>query len=269
MPLPELDALPAAVRACLPAGATLRLPPQGELSTVFVASTAEKSVVVKSTHDPIGVAALTREARALRALARTDLCTPGLLTFAQERDEAWLVAEYIEGRTLWHALRDDPGSAARATWLEQLGAFLGRVHATPVPAELEDRAATPWLDAHHRRRAARAPIEPDAWVRRRRAESPSAPSVRCLVHGDFTLDNAIVDDAGLRGVIDWGAAGLGDPDYDIALCLLPAPGVELSAADTAAFLDGYRSADLPDPIRAHFEALYGHPVPPARAAADA
>jgi len=50
------------------------------------------------------------------------------------------------------------------------------------------------------------------WLDERRPESP-APVV---VHGDFRLGNLIVDPAGLRAVVDWELAHLGDPLEDVA-----------------------------------------------------
>src|SRR5690606_1993633 len=115
------------------------------------------------------------------------------------------------GPTLWHALHADPHHPQREAWFLGLGATLGRIHATPVPAALEDQSATPWLDDQRRRRAAAAPEAPAQWLERRRATASRVIDVCCFVHGDFTIDNAIVGDDGIAGIIDWGAAGRGDP----------------------------------------------------------
>jgi aminoglycoside phosphotransferase (APT) family kinase protein len=54
------------------------------------------------------------------------------------------------------------------------------------------------------------------WLERTRPE----PSARALVHGDFRLGNLIVDAEGLRGVIDWELASIGDPMQDLGwLCV--------------------------------------------------
>jgi aminoglycoside phosphotransferase (APT) family kinase protein len=48
---------------------------------------------------------------------------------------------------------------------------------------------------------------------------PPAGTLR-VVHGDFRLGNVIVDDTGLRAVIDWELAHLGDPMEDLGwLCV--------------------------------------------------
>jgi aminoglycoside 3'-phosphotransferase-2 len=256
-PMPGLDELPDEVRACLPGAPTVTVPPQGEMSLAYVVYGEPQPVVVKTSRDLLGRDALEREAKVLEALAPTDLGTPRVVTLHVAADKAWLVTTFLPGQPLWHVLRDSPSLPHRRERFEELGRFLARVHCTPVPAELERVAATPWLDAQRRRRARQAPVEPDAWLEERRASAHSAAPVRCLVHGDFTLDNVIVDEDGITGAIDWAAAGRGDPGYDIALALLPARGVELSSTDVAAFLAGYGDSDLTKPLRDHFDALYG------------
>lgn len=43
---------------------------------------------------------------------------------------------------------------------------------------------------------------------------------RCVVHGDFRIGNLLVDPSGLRAVLDWELAQVGDPVSDLAwLCL--------------------------------------------------
>jgi aminoglycoside 3'-phosphotransferase-2 len=254
--MPGLEALPDAIRRSLPAHPHVTVPPQGEMSLAFVVYGDPSPVVVKTSHDHLGCGALEREAKVLRALATTDLPVPRVVAMHLEGPKAWLVTTFIEGKTMWHTLRDDPNWPDRVQRFEELGAFLARIHSTPVPTELETVHATPWLDAQRRRRAEQAPVEPSAWLEERRAGTRGS-AVRCLVHGDFTLDNVIVDTSGVCGAIDWSAAGRGDPGYDIALALLPARGVELGPRDVSAFLAGYGGSDLPDDLRAHFDALYG------------
>jgi aminoglycoside phosphotransferase (APT) family kinase protein len=64
----------------------------------------------------------------------------------------------------------------------------------------------PDIEALHTRLVARCPVESDA----------------AIVHGDFRVDNAIVDPddpASIRAVVDWEMATLGDPLADLALHL--------------------------------------------------
>ncbi|MGI8492131.1 MAG: phosphotransferase, partial [Acidimicrobiales bacterium] len=43
-----------------------------------------------------------------------------------------------------------------------------------------------------------------------------APGVAGVVHGDFRLGNLLVDVSGLRAILDWELAHLGDPYEDLA-----------------------------------------------------
>ena len=72
------------------------------------------------------------------------------------------------------------------------------------------------------------------------ARAPSRDAQRrWRIHGDFTLDNTLVDGDCISGVIDWGAGAYGDPRYDLALGLEAEPGVFDDDAEHAAFWDGY------------------------------
>jgi aminoglycoside phosphotransferase (APT) family kinase protein len=51
-----------------------------------------------------------------------------------------------------------------------------------------------------------------AWLRRHRPDPVEAR----LVHGDFRLGNLLVDTSGIRAVLDWELAHLGDPVEDLA-----------------------------------------------------
>ena len=58
-------------------------------------------------------------------------------------------------------------------------------------------------------------------LHRRLAESVPAESAAGIVHGDFRLDNVLVDDADqVAAVLDWEMATLGDPLTDLALMLV-------------------------------------------------
>ena len=60
-----------------------------------------------------------------------------------------------------------------------------------------------------------------------------------LIHGDFTIDNVIVRDDRVVGVIDWGAATYGDPRYDIALAIRPKPNAFENEIDKQLFFEAY------------------------------
>lgn len=134
---------------------------------------------------------------------------------------AYMIMTAVEGETIARKiLRDEDFAHAREVLPAQLGAALAQVHAvaadglTGLPMldqvtqyrEVLDLLGQPhptfelvfkWLEAN--RPVTRPPV---------------------LVHGDFRLGNIIVGEEGLRAVLDWELAHLGDPMEDLGwLCV--------------------------------------------------
>ena len=174
-------------------------------------------------------------------------------------EASFMVLSAVEGETIARKiLRDDEFAHAREVLPAQLGTALAQLHSIPldrVPALPETdqveqyrtmldtldqphptfELAFRWLDAHR----------------------PSS-TARTIVHGDFRLGNVMVGPDGLRAVLDWELAHIGDPMEDLGwLCVkawrfgsaLPVAGVgryeQLFAAYEAA---GGASID-PDVVR--------------------
>jgi aminoglycoside phosphotransferase (APT) family kinase protein len=174
-------------------------------------------------------------------------------------EASFMVLSAVEGETIARKiLRDDEFAHAREVLPAQLGTAMAQLHSIPldrVPALPETdqveqyrtmldtldqphptfELAFRWLDAHR----------------------PSS-TARTIVHGDFRLGNVMVGPDGLRAVLDWELAHIGDPMEDLGwLCVkawrfgsaLPVAGVgryeQLFAAYEAA---GGSSID-PDVVR--------------------
>jgi aminoglycoside phosphotransferase (APT) family kinase protein len=138
----------------------------------------------------------------------------------------FFVMERIEGETLARRLLRDPCYAeARRTMPAQLGATLARIHAVPVDTSLEDlpgredreHPAVAELGRYEQLYRALAP-EPHPvieygfrWLARRVPPS----NRRVLVHGDYRIGNVMFGPEGLRVVLDWEQAHIGDPMEDL------------------------------------------------------
>jgi len=134
------------------------------------------------------------------------------------------VMRRVDGETLPKRLLSDPGFArARAGFVAEAAAVLARLHAIdPAHAAFLEQ----WPDSRDPLAAQRERYdyygEPHPaldfafrWLEQRR---PLAPR-RCLVHGDFRVGNMIMDNTGIRAVLDWECAHLGDPMADLGwLC---------------------------------------------------
>jgi aminoglycoside phosphotransferase (APT) family kinase protein len=165
---------------------------------------------------------MATEARVLRAAAAAGVPVAELLASGTSADGAsYIVSAAMPGETIARKLlRDDEYAGARTVLPAQLGAALAALHRIPADAveglpstdqmaqyrEVLDLSGEPhpafelafrWLDAHR----------------------PTSTR-RTLVHGDFRLGNVIVDESGLRAVIDWELAHAGDPMEDLGwLCV--------------------------------------------------
>jgi hypothetical protein len=74
-----------------------------------------------------------------------------------------------------------------------------------------------------------------------------APGRRTLVHGDFHLENIVVDRADRARIIDWGSASIGVPAWDLVAC---------GEAEIAWYLDARAALQLrPDPDGLFFDQL--------------
>ncbi len=133
----------------------------------------------------------------------------------------------VEGETIGtRILREAPLAKARALLPEQLGTALARIH--------QMRADAPGLEHMPRPPAGQSsPAEQLAQLRRGFDAAPSPTPVcewtyrwlekhvpperdRTLVHGDYRMGNVIVGPEGLRAVLDWELAHVGDPHEDLA-----------------------------------------------------
>jgi aminoglycoside phosphotransferase (APT) family kinase protein len=131
----------------------------------------------------------------------------------------WLVVERVEGETIPRKLLRDPEFAeARAQLPAQCGRALAAIHSIPgdaVPGLERGDQLTQFravLDGFEEPRPAL-----ELGFRRLEATRPSraATAGTSVVHGDFRTGNLLVDGTGLRAVLDWELAHIGDPLEDL------------------------------------------------------
>jgi aminoglycoside phosphotransferase (APT) family kinase protein len=145
---------------------------------------------------------------------------------------AFYLMDRVDGEALpRRLLRDERYRRTREGLTAELGAILARIHAMdpdqPALAGLVDTAADgagpgrAEIDRVSRGIAAMA-AEPhpvlalaERWLR----ERVPAASRRTLVHGDFRVGNVLFDETGVRAILDWELAKIGDPVEDLGwLC---------------------------------------------------
>src|SRR5205807_10669213 len=77
-----------------------------------------------------------------------------------------------------------------------------------------------------------------------------------LIHGDFAMDNVLLVEGKVSGIVDWAWGAWGDPRYDLALAIRPKENLFQTSEDIQAFLDGYGTAALSKEEYDYFVSLY-------------
>jgi aminoglycoside phosphotransferase (APT) family kinase protein len=193
-------------------------------------------------------AGMAVEADLMRAAAEVGVPVPGVVATGDELGAAFVVTEWIDGETIPRKLlRDDEFADVRPRLAGAAGAALAAVHTIPV-------------EPFHGRLAERDQIEQFRevldmlgephpafelgfrWLERNRP--PPRPAT--VVHGDFRTGNLIVGPDGLRAVLDWELAHLGDPVEDLGWFCVRAwrfgsPHRAGGFGSVEELVDGYRS----------------------------
>jgi aminoglycoside phosphotransferase (APT) family kinase protein len=188
------------------------------------------STVLPTAHD------MRREHRVMTALRDTDVPVPRTLALCED-DSVLGAPFYVMDRVRGHIVRESlpAGYADRAEQRHAIGIGLVDVLASlhqvdPASVGLGDYGRpTGYLERQVRRwgsqwEATRQPDEPDGpeldrLGRRLRESLPDAPTGP-IVHGDYRLDNTLLDPGQpgrVAAVLDWELSTLGDPLADLGL----------------------------------------------------
>lgn len=161
------------------------------------------------------------EAALMRCAAAAGVPSPQVLHLLTQEDELGrgFVMARVEGETIARKiLRDAPYAELRPRLAFELGGILARLHAIPLAALPPLRTVSAASEAAYLREVYAADGQPRPvfelafrWI----ADHAPAEPEPVLVHGDFRLGNFIVDRAGVRAILDWELAHLGDPMRDL------------------------------------------------------
>jgi aminoglycoside phosphotransferase (APT) family kinase protein len=205
-----------------------------------------------------GNAAMEGEADLLAAAAAAGVPVAPVVAAADDPSvlgTPFLVMGRVEGETIARRiLRDDSFAAARAALVGQCGRALASIHQVPVSSGPHLRADEPVTQLRGLMDALGQP-HPAFELALRWLDDHRPPEVTpSVVHGDFRLGNLIVGEDGLRAVLDWELAHLGDPIEDLGwLCVRAWRfGSQLPVAGLGDY----------DELRAAYEAASGRPVDP-------
>ena len=194
------------------------------------------------------------EAGVVSAARRGGVPAPELIV-ARRRDDgmAFMVLEAIDGETIARKIqRDDDFAPARPRLAADFGHALARIHALD-PQLVDGLEATDQLTYYTDVLGSLGQPHPvlelvHNWL----VDTRPTSNRNSVVHGDFRLGNIIVGPDGLRAVIDWELAHLGDPMEDLGWLCVKA--WRFGGAAPVAGLGEY------DELFAAYEAAGGGPV---------
>lgn len=200
------------------------------------------------------------EADLIAAAYEAGVPSPRVLYVLRPEDAlgAGFFMEHVSGEALGQRIvRDETFAAVRPKLARQCGEILARIHKLPRPAALPVKSAADVIDALERQHRAEAwprPVFELAFRWLRQHTPPPAPPR--VVHGDFRTGNLLIDESGVRAVLDWELAHAGDPMEDLGwLCV---NSWRFGAIDKPVGGFGQRDA-----LFAAYEAAGGAPVDPA------
>lgn len=197
----------------------------------FVATGADVSrrmVLRRSSGDGGARLPLATEAALMTAAGRDGVPSPRVVHVLTPQDglgDGFLM-DHVPGETIARKLlRDAAFAVVRQRLAREAGAILARLHAIDVAAlpALPVLSAVDELAELHRSYEADGQSRPvyELAFRWLRTHAPSPPSPTRLVHGDFRTGNLIVGPDGIRAVLDWELACLGDPVRDLGWFCTP------------------------------------------------
>jgi len=166
-------------------------------------------------------AGLETEAALIRLAEKYDVPVPPVVHVLGEEDAmgSGFVMGRIEGETIARKiLRDDEFADARPKLARQCGEILAKLHRMDVAALPPLRKSGAAVELEHYNRVYREHNHPHPvfelalkWL------SDNMPEERepTFVHGDFRHGNLMIGPDGVRAVLDWELAHLGDPMEDL------------------------------------------------------
>lgn len=187
----------------------------GEGTVLVLRRTRGGAAQVSTTNPPMETEAeLLKLAREAGAPAPT---VPHVLQPEDDLGHGFLMS-FIEGETLGNRIVKDP-ALARPELAAECGAVMAKIHSidparapglrTTTPAEVIDQ----WRNAYHLTNWPRPVISlAFRWLD---DHCPPPPERPCVVHGDFRNGNLIIGPDGVRAVLDWELAHIGDPMEDL------------------------------------------------------
>lgn len=238
----------------------MRFPQQGDTSDVGIIECNHGMFVLKRSHGEQYCAWLRRETHVLNALSNVNLPVPRVHLVLQQEKQCWAVLDYLEGETVREALSRERDRDKRHEIIYNFGRMLAKIHGSPCPDGIKGDGGVHWLDQmliQANFNLDNYPVDGDEELLHRLMADKPQPITQTLIHGDFTIDNVLVHEGKVTGVIDWSGGGFGDPRYDVSLAIRSNPNAFQDQTDRDTFFEGYGKQIITDEDYTYFaDGLY-------------
>jgi aminoglycoside phosphotransferase (APT) family kinase protein len=171
---------------------------------------------------PSRAVGLENEAILMRLAFEADVPSPRVLHVLRPEDDlgTGFTMQRVEGETIARKiLRDEQFATARPLLARQLGTIAAGIHGLPrakLPVLREMSSTREISDLENEYRGFNWPRPVfELALRWLRDHDPGPSAEVTLVHGDFRHGNLIIGADGVRAVLDWELAHLGDPMEDL------------------------------------------------------
>ncbi|MFB7142246.1 aminoglycoside phosphotransferase family protein [Gottfriedia sp. NPDC056225] len=255
----RLKEIPNGIRNIVGDIIEIEFPRQGHTSNVGIIKTTEGYYVLKRTKGVQYSSLLTKEVQVLNQLSHTELSIPKVYKYIEDKNEnyLWTIMEYIGGETLRSYLSIENTQIKRYEAIYNFGKTLSKIHSTICPNSLINNKL--WLDdqliqAEYNLKNYK--VDGTFKLLNRLKENKPRTVNQTLIHGDFTIDNVLVKNGEITGIIDWGGGAYGDPRYDVSLAIRPNPNIFENKAEVTIFFEGYGNGLISDEEYQYFVGIY-------------
>lgn len=252
----QVDEIPEEIREFLKKLDSIKFPRQGYTSNVAIIRNHQGSFALKRTKGDWYCSLLKKEVSVLNCLTKeTKLLIPKVKLFVEQKQnrQCWALFEYIQGETVRIALKDEKNKETRQETIFNFGKFLADIHSTPCPNELIHNKN--WLGqmiSQARNNLINNEVDGTKELLEKVEKNKPDNYKQTLIHGDYTIDNVLVFNREITGVIDWGSGAYGDPRYDVSLAIRPKPNVFEKEIEKQIFFEGYGENIIDDKIYEYF-----------------
>ena len=245
----QISEIPTAIKDCAGAIKSITFPRQGYTSNVGIIESKSGFYALKRTQRTLSSSSLKREVSVLKHLADTKLPIPTVHQFVEQKtnNQSWALFKLMEGQTVRAALSNEEVEEKRQEIIFNFGKILAQIHSTPCPSGLTYEK--PWLDemlAQADINLKTSTVDGDEELLKYIKVMKPGKIKQTLIHGDFTIDNVIINHGKVTGIIDWGGGSYGDPRYDVALAVRPKPKAFENETDRQLFFEGYGAKIIND-----------------------